>query len=72
MIAWFVLERTYVGRQIYAVGGNKEAARLAAIPIPRRVTSAYVASAVLAGVVGVLVIGRAERADPSVGARAGS
>ena len=32
-IAWFVLERTYVGRQIYAVGGNKEAARLAGIPI---------------------------------------
>jgi ribose transport system permease protein len=67
VIAWFVLERTYVGRQIYAVGGNKEAARLAGIPVARRVTSAYVASAVLAGVVGVLVIGRMNVADPSVG-----
>ncbi|HEY3749067.1 MAG TPA: ABC transporter permease [Pseudonocardiaceae bacterium] len=67
LIAWFVLERTYVGRQIYAVGGNKEAARLAGIPVPRRVTSAYVASAMLAGVVGVLVIGRMNVADPSVG-----
>ncbi len=67
IVAWFVLERTYVGRQIYAVGGNKEAARLAGIPVGRRVTSAYVASAVLAGVVGILVIGRMNVADPSVG-----
>jgi ribose transport system permease protein len=66
-IAWFALERTYVGRQIYAVGGNKEAARLAGIPVARRVTTAYVSSAVLAGVVGVLVIGRMNVADPSVG-----
>jgi ribose transport system permease protein len=67
VIAWFALERTYVGRQIYAVGGNKEAARLAGIPIARRVTTAYVASSVLAGIVGVLVIGRMNVADPSVG-----
>jgi ribose transport system permease protein len=66
-IAWFVLERTYVGRQIYAVGGNREAARLAGIPTARRITSTYVASAVLAGVVGCLVIGRMNVADPSVG-----
>jgi ribose transport system permease protein len=67
VLAWFVLERTYVGRQIYAVGGNKEAARLAGIPVARRVTSAYVASSVLAAVVGILVIGRLNVADPSVG-----
>jgi ribose transport system permease protein len=67
LIAWFVLERTYVGRQIYAVGGNREAARLAGIPIRRRIVSTYVASALLAGVVGVLEIGRMNVADPSVG-----
>ena len=67
LIAWFALERTYVGRQIYAVGGNKEAARLAGIPVRRRIVSTYVASAVLSGIVGVLVIGRMNVADPSVG-----
>ena len=67
VIAWFVLERTYVGRQIYAVGGNKEAARLAGIPVARRIISTYVASALLAGVVGIVVIGRMNVADPSVG-----
>jgi ribose transport system permease protein len=68
LIAWFVMERTYLGRQIYAVGGNREAARLAGIPIRSRVISTYVASAVLASIVGVLVIGRMNVADPSVGA----
>jgi ribose transport system permease protein len=67
VVAWFIMERTYIGRQIYAVGGNKEAARLAGIPVARRITSAYVASAVSAGVVGVLEIGRLNVADPSVG-----
>jgi ribose transport system permease protein len=67
VIAWFVLERTYIGRQIYAVGGNKEAARLAGIPTGRRITSTYIASSTLAGVVGILVIGRMNVADPSVG-----
>lgn len=64
-----MLERT-VGRQIYAVGGNKEAARLAGIPTGRRITSTYVyvADATPAGVVGVLVIGGMNVADPSVGA----
>jgi ribose transport system permease protein len=66
VVAWFALERTYVGRQIYAVGGNPEAARLAGIPVARRVTSAYVTSSVLAGVVGMLIIGRLGVADPSV------
>jgi ribose transport system permease protein len=66
-IAWFALERTYVGRQVYAVGGNREAARLAGIPVGRRITQTYVASSLLAGVVGVLVIGRMNVADPSVG-----
>lgn len=67
LIAWFALERTYIGRQIYAVGGNREAARLAGIPIRRRITSTYIASALLAGIVGMLVIGRMNVADPSVG-----
>ncbi|HXT90888.1 MAG TPA: ABC transporter permease [Trebonia sp.] len=67
LIAWFVLERTYVGRQIYAVGGNREAARLAGIPIRRRIVGTYVASSVLAGVVGMVAIGRMNVADPSVG-----
>ena len=64
--AWFALERTYIGRQIYAVGGNKEAARLAGIPTSRRITTTYIVSSTLAGLVGILIIGRLGVADPSV------
>ena len=67
VIAWFVMERTCFGRQVYAVGGNKEAARLVGIPVARRITATYVASSCLAAVVGILVIGRMNVADPSVG-----
>ncbi|MCL1869922.1 MAG: ABC transporter permease [Promicromonosporaceae bacterium] len=65
--AWFFLERTYAGRQIYAVGGNIEAARLSGIPVLRRQLITYVISGSCAGLVGVLVIGRIGVGDPSVG-----
>jgi ribose transport system permease protein len=55
IVAWFVLERTYVGRQIYAVGGNTEAARLAGIPTKRRIIVAYVISGSCAAIAGIIV-----------------
>ena len=58
LIAWFVLERTYLGRQIYAVGGNAEAARLAGIPVKRRTVLAYMISGACAGAVGIIVASR--------------
>jgi ribose transport system permease protein len=53
-IAWFFLEGTYLGRQIYAVGGSREAARLAGIPTNRRIVLAYVVSGSCAAVVGII------------------
>jgi len=67
ILAWFFLERTYAGRQIYAVGGNREAARLSGVPVLRRITTSYVISGLCSGLVGVLVIGRIGIGDPSVG-----
>ncbi|WP_277029051.1 ABC transporter permease [Actinacidiphila oryziradicis] len=64
--AWFFLERMYLGRQTYAVGGNAEAARLAGVNVGRRVMWTYVTSAVLAGIVGILIAGRLGLGDPSV------
>ncbi|MEO9174397.1 MAG: ABC transporter permease [Gaiellales bacterium] len=58
LLAWFFLERTYLGRQIYAVGGNKEAARLAGIPVDRRIILAYVVSGACAAVVGIIEASR--------------
>jgi ribose transport system permease protein len=55
LLAWFFLERNYLGRQVYAVGGSNEAARLAGIPTNRRIVLAYVVSASCAAVVGMIV-----------------
>jgi len=67
VLAWILMERTYIGRQIYAVGGNQEAARLAGIPVKRRLMLTYVISGACAGLVAVMVIGRVGVGDPSVG-----
>ncbi|GLW63353.1 sugar ABC transporter permease [Actinomadura rubrobrunea] len=46
------------GREFYAIGSNPEAARLAGVPIRRRVFTAYLVSGVLAGLAGVLWLAR--------------
>jgi ribose transport system permease protein len=56
--AWFFLERTYAGRQVYAVGGNAEAARLAGIRGDRRIIAMYVTSSLLSAFAGIMVLGR--------------
>ncbi len=54
-LAHLLMQRTVLGRYLYAVGGNREAARLAGVPIPRVVLFVYAASALLAGLGGVLL-----------------
>jgi ribose transport system permease protein len=51
---WWLLEHTPVGRQLYAVGGNQEAARLSGIKVGKWVWLSLVISATLSGVAGVL------------------
>jgi ribose transport system permease protein len=53
-IIWFVLEHTPVGRYLFAVGGNPEAARLAGLPVERLTYGSLVASAGIAGLAGVI------------------
>lgn len=45
------------GRQLYAIGGNSEAARLSGLPVRRDVISAYAISAILAGLAGFMLAG---------------
>ena len=63
-LAWVVLSRTVLGAEIYAVGGNREAARLAGIPVGRTLALVYVASGALAGLGGVVLAGRLDSAQP--------
>jgi ribose/xylose/arabinose/galactoside ABC-type transport system permease subunit len=53
-VVWAVLRFTVIGRRIYAVGGNAEAARLSGINVHAYKLGAFVLSSVAAGFAGVL------------------
>jgi rhamnose transport system permease protein len=55
------------GRDMYAIGSNPEAARLAGVPTTRRLLTAYVLSGALAGLGGVLYAARFGTVDASAG-----
>jgi ribose/xylose/arabinose/galactoside ABC-type transport system permease subunit len=64
---WVVLNRTRYGRFVVAVGGNREAARIAGVPVRRVIFSVYVLSGLLAGVATVLLCARLGSASPVSG-----
>ena len=55
LLAHVLMSRTKLGRYLYAVGGNREAARLSGVPVQRVIMFAYIASALLAGLGGVFM-----------------
>jgi galactofuranose transport system permease protein len=52
-----VLRWTTFGRYVIAVGGNENSARLAGVPVARTKLTVYITSAVLAALVGLIVVG---------------
>ncbi|MEJ0092931.1 MAG: ABC transporter permease [Methylocella sp.] len=63
-IGAFVLSKTVFGSEVYAVGGNREAAVMAGIPARRTLILVYVISGALAGLGGVVLTGRLDSAQP--------
>ena len=55
VLAHVMMTYMRIGRYLYAVGGNSEAARLSGVPVRRVTLLAYVASALLAGLGGVIM-----------------
>jgi ribose transport system permease protein len=65
--AQFVMARTRLGRHIYAVGGNREAARLSGIRINRVLMIVYVVCGAMAGLGGVIEASQFTSGDPKSG-----
>ena len=59
-IGAFVLKKTVFGSEVYSVGGNREAAVIAGIPVRRTQILVYMISGALAGLGGVILTGRLE------------
>jgi ribose transport system permease protein len=66
-VMWWVMTRTVFGRQIYALGGNEEAARLSGVRVRVVKTVAYVLSALFAGIAGILLTARLGVAEATIG-----
>ncbi|MEU6179699.1 ABC transporter permease/substrate-binding protein [Streptomyces coeruleorubidus] len=64
LIAAFVLGRTYIGRSMYAIGGNEEAARLSGLRVKKQKLAIYAFSGVFAAVAGVVLAARLSSAQP--------
>jgi ribose transport system permease protein len=67
LVVWYVLERTPLGRRVYATGGNIEAARLAGVRVAAVVTGSLIACGVIAGFAGMLETANLGTGDPTVG-----
>ncbi|MEH3032553.1 MAG: ABC transporter permease [Aeromicrobium erythreum] len=68
LVFWtFVLTRTRYGRHVYAVGGNREAARRAGINVDRIRVSVFVICSSMAAISGIIAASYAGKVSPSSG-----
>lgn len=67
LVIWYVLERTPLGRRVYATGGNIEAARLAGVRVAAVVVGSLIACATIASFAGMLVSANLDTGDPTIG-----
>jgi ribose transport system permease protein len=63
----FILRFTALGRYIFAVGGNIEAARLSGVHIDRVRIFCYITSSFIAGITGVIIASRLSEGNPATG-----
>ena len=67
IIFTFIATQTKFGRNVYAIGGNKEAAQLSGINVKRNVLWLYVITGLLSAVSSVLLTARMDGATASAG-----
>lgn len=67
LICYFVLNKTVIGRTIYAVGGNPQAARFAGIDQRKTLFFVYIITGLLTGVAAMIDVSRSISAQPNAG-----
>jgi L-arabinose transport system permease protein len=61
----FVLNRTVFGRNVLAIGGNPEAARLAGVPVERVRVIVFALQGLMAGIAGIVLAARITSGQPN-------
>ena len=67
LISFYILTQTVFGRQVYALGGNREAVRLSGINVNKLEIKTYVINGALAAIGAVILVGRLNAAQPIAG-----
>jgi D-allose transport system permease protein len=67
LILWFVTAKTRLGRNIYALGGNREAAYFSGIDVRLHTLIVFMISGICSGLSGVLSAARLGAAEPAAG-----
>lgn len=67
VFGWVVMNKTYLGRHIYALGGNKEVARLAGINVNKLTVLIYTFAGFAASIAALIMVGRTNAAQPGAG-----
>jgi ribose transport system permease protein len=66
-VTWLLLEQTTFGRRLYAIGGNREAARLAGVQVRRLRLIAFSLTGLGAALAGLMYASRVASANPTQG-----
>lgn len=67
LIAQLILTKTRFGCQLYATGGNPDAAELSGVNVGKVRILAYMVSGIAASVAGIMIAARTQNLDPSFG-----
>ncbi|GAA1942526.1 ABC transporter permease [Nocardioides hwasunensis] len=67
LVLWALLDRSSLGRELRAIGANREAARFAGVNVRRTILIGFVITALVCTVAGMLYTGRAGQAYPLTG-----
>lgn len=62
-----ILTKTCLGRHNYAIGGNRQAARLSGIDIEKHTIIIFTINGLIAGLAGMMMLGYIQVADPTAG-----
>jgi ribose/xylose/arabinose/galactoside ABC-type transport system permease subunit len=58
IVVAFAMQKTVFGRSVYAIGGNRSAARLSGLPVGRITLAAYTVAGLIYGIAGFLTVGQ--------------
>lgn len=68
LFASVILARTKFGRHMYAIGGNREAAKYSGIDVKNVELIVFIISGILSAIAGIILAGRLYSGQPTVGA----